>query len=277
MWKLVLVVIFVVACLIYAFCLTVKEFKTQIDSRKVLRITFLWAIFSPLVVYLFVLCGRLCKTFDIIDAIGSSDAWIGFAGSIIGGAITMIALHITLAHESETREYDHIEAIKPYISCRISNYDAEKRTISVGECVNNYGYIKGIMKNISSNIGNIKFKDEEISIENAEGVYEKVDSLENLGISIYTVQLDNGFFLAPQDTYEWNTNFNLEVDGAGEFKLPDNAFSFKYSIFFDITNVSNTDTYTFQFDFEVNINIDINNNPIIFLEKQNNSILEPNK
>lgn len=273
MWKLILIAILIVAFLVYVVYLTAKALKTQTDSGKVLRITFMWVIFSPVMAYLFVSCVRLCKTLGIIDIIGSSDAWIGFAATIISGAITMIALYITLTHEREMREYNHIEAIKPYISCHISNYNAEERTISVGACVNNYGHIKGVMKNISNNIGNIILKGEENSKENADGVYEKIDDLENFGISIYTVQLDSGFFLAPQETYEWNTNFSLYVDDAGEFKMPDNAFSFKHSIFFEVTNVSNTDTYTFQFDFEVNINIDINNNPIIFLEKQNNIIL----
>lgn len=277
MWRLIFVAVLAVICLAYAAYLTIKELKTQIDSKKVLRITFLWAILSPMIAYLFVSCGRLCKVLGIIDVIGSSDAWIGFAGSIIGGVITMVALHITITHEREMREHDHIETIKPYISCRISNYDPEERTIFVGECVNNYGNIKGIMKNISNNIGNIQFKGEENSKEKEEGVYEKIDDLDDLGISIYTVQLDNGFFLAPQETYEWNTNFGLELDDSGEFKIPNNAFSFRHSVFFEVTNVSNTDAYTFQFDFEVNINIDVDNNPIIFLEKQNNIILQSNE
>ncbi len=269
-----LIALWTLANIVYSIILLVKDFKEQLDSIKVLRVTSFIIIFSPVFTYVLVIIAKFLKSNHLMDAIGTADAWIGFAGSIIGGSITMFALYLTFKHESKVREKNHIDSIKPYISCRIANYKDDERKINIGECVSEYGHIECIMRNISNNIGNIKFKDEFISVETKKDHFEKVDNLKQFGISIYTVQFDNGFFLAPQETYKWNTNFGLEVDDDGNYKFNDNAFSFMHTILFEITDVSNTDKYTFRFDFEININIDVNNKPILFLEKQNNSILQ---
>lgn len=257
---------------ICSIILIVKEFKSKLDYIKVLIVTIFIIIFSPIFTYVLVMIARYLKNYQIIDAIGTSDAWIGFAGSIIGGSITMFALYLTFKHESRVREKNRIDSIKPYISCRISNYKEDERKIDIGECVNDYGHIQCVMKNISNNIGNIKFKEQFISREIEKNHFEKVYNLDQFGISTFAVQLDNGFFLAPHETYKWNINFGLVTDDVGNYKFENHCFSYIHTILFEITDVSNTDTYIFRFDFEVNINIDKNNKPTLFLEKQNNSI-----
>ena len=47
--------------------------------------------------------------------IGSIDAWIGFAGSILGGTITMLALIFTINHEISIRREEKRVHLLPYI------------------------------------------------------------------------------------------------------------------------------------------------------------------
>lgn len=260
--------------LVWGVGLLIKDFKELLDAKKVLRATAFVVIFAPIVTYIILYVSRMMKDYQWVDAIGSADAWIGFSGSIIGGSITMLALYLTFRHEREVGRQQYIDSIKPYISCRIANYNKDEQTIDVGKCIDDYGFIKCKMKNISNNIANISYGDQYVSLEREKGVYEKQENLNQFGISIYTVQLDTGFFLAPKDDYKWNVNFNIELDDEGNYKFKDSAFAFRYTILFEITDVLKADTYIFEFAFDININIDINGKPILFLDNQSNTILE---
>ncbi|MBQ3252185.1 MAG: hypothetical protein IJB02_02965 [Oscillospiraceae bacterium] len=271
-WSFIGAVVLVIS--IWAVCMAVKDFKEQLNAMKVLRVTALVVILSPIITYAILDLSRMLKKYQFVEAIGSADAWIGFAGSIIGGSITMIALYLTFRHERDVGRQHYIESIKPYISCRVANYDEDDRTIDVGKCIEDYGFIKCKMKNISNSIANISYGDQYISLEQEKGVYEKQENLDQFGISIYTVQLDSGFFLAPKDDYKWNVNFNIELDDDGNYKFQDSAFAFRYTILFQITDALKADTYTFEFAFDININIDTNGKPILFLDNQSNTILE---
>lgn len=260
--------------LVWGVSLLIKDFKELLDAKKVLRATAFVVIFAPIITYITLYVSRMMKDYQWVDAIGSADAWIGFSGSIIGGSITMLALYLTFRHEREVRWQQHIDSIKPYISCRIANYNKDEQTIDVGKCIDDYGFIKCKMKNISNNIANISYGDQYVCLEREKGVYEKQENLNQFGISIYTVQLDTGFFLTPKDDYKWNVNFNIELDDEGNYKFEDSAFAFRYTILFEITDVLKADTYIFEFAFDININIDINGKPILFLDNQSNTILE---
>lgn len=264
----------VFALMIWGVGWVVKDFKEQLNSMKMLRVTAFVVIFSPIITYAILDISRELKKYQLVEAVGSADAWIGFAGSIIGGSITMLALYLTFRHEREVGRQQYIESIKPYISCRISNYDELERSIDVGNCLNDYGFIQCKMKNISHNIANISYIDQYVSIERAKGEYVKQENLEQFGISIYTVQLDDGFFLAPKDSYRWKTNVLIEQDDEGNYKFEGSAFAFRYTIQFGVTDVLKADTYIFEFDFDININIDTDGKPILFLWNQGNAILE---
>lgn len=257
--------------IIYSIILIKKDLKSQLNSTKFLIASLFLIALSPVFTYIILIIAKFFKKFQVIDAIGTADAWISFAGSIVGGSITMFALYVTLKHESKIREKNYIDSIKPYVSCHIVNYKADKREIDIDECVNDFGHIQCIMKNISNNIGNIKLKDQFSGLKSEDNHFTKADIWEQFGISIYTVQVDDGFLLAPQESYKWDINFKLESNEDGKYKFKDGS-SFWYTILYEITDVSCIDTYTFRFDFEFCINIDNDDKPIIFLDRQNNSI-----
>ena len=96
----------IVQCLLYIGLLAlmvlgakifIKDFIEQLDSLKVLRVTTFLVIASPILTYGMLSISRGLRDSGIVEAIGSADAWIGFAGSIIGGAMTMLVANATCA------------------------------------------------------------------------------------------------------------------------------------------------------------------------------------
>ena len=268
---LVLACIFVVIVLIYAIYLLIKDFNANLKSNRLLSTTIFVVLFSVLGTYLVAL---LFKRFDIVEQVGSADAWIGFAGAGMSGLITMLALYFTLKQNQEMNQNNQISSLKPYVACNITNLDSNQRKILIKNCIENYGFIKCKMRNISNNIANgIKIVDEYSSVEIEKEIYQRYDDLlEEYGISIYTTSLNDGTFLAPQEEYNWKTNFGIELNDEGEYKWNDVAFAFKHTIVFQFTDIANLQTYLHRFEFEINMNVDVNNDLHFYLWNISNSI-----
>lgn len=268
---LVLACIFVVIVLIYAIYLLIKDFNANLKSNRLLSTTIFVVLFSVLGTYLVAL---LFKRFDIVEQVGSADAWIGFAGAGMSGLITMLALYFTLKQNQEMNQNNQISSLKPYVACNITNLDSNQRKILIKNCIENYGFIKCKMRNISNNIANgIKIVDEYSSVEIEKEIYQRYDDLlEEYGISIYTTSLNDGTFLAPQEEYNWKTNFGIELNDEGEYKWNDVAFTFKHTIVFQFTDIANLQTYLHRFEFEINMNVDVNNDLHFYLWNISNSI-----
>ena len=130
------------------------------------------------------------------------------------------------------------------------------------------------MKNISGNIANgITIVDEYSLVETDKDNFQRFDDLLDIyGISIYTVSINDGTFLAPQEEYNWKTNICVELTEEGEYKWPASAFAFKHIIVFEFKDVENLQTYNHVFEFEININVDIENKLHFFLWNISNSI-----
>ena len=95
---------------------------------------------------------------------------------------------------------------------------------------------------------------------------------DEFGISIYTVAVNDGFFLAPNGKYNWNTNFSVDLNDEGTYMWEGPAFAFTHIIFFEYTDVANLQTYKHKFEFVININIDVENKLHFFLENISNTI-----
>lgn len=163
--------------------------------------------------------------------------------------------------------------MKPYVVCHIMNLDEENR-IKIKAYINNYGFIECKMKNISNNIANgIKIIDEYSSVQMGENKYKRIDDLlEPFGISIYTLSLNDGTFLAPQAEYNWKTNFCIELNEDGAYKWNGSVFAFKHTIVFQLTDIAYFQTYIHKFEFEINIDVDIYHNLHFSLWNISNSI-----
>ena len=215
----------------------------------------------------------ICKKYGIIEKVGSADAWIGFAGAGMGGLITMLALYFTLKQNTEMNKKIRTLSMRPYVVCSITNLDGEGREVLVGDCVGDYGFIECRMRNISNNVANgIKIVDEYSSVKTEKGNCVRYDDMmDKFGISIYTVSMNEGTFLAPGEEYNWKTNFYVEADGRG-YKWNDSAFAFRHTVVFEMTDIACFEKYTQRFDFEININVDVDNGLHLFLWNIGNSV-----
>ncbi len=265
----------VICCItiMIAIRLLSKEFSWYLKTKNILMATFFVIYFSLSITYLIALFFKRVPL-PLVEQVGTADAWIGFAGSALGGVITMLALYFTLKQTEEQNKTTRVDSIKPFISCDITNIDEEERKIIMTDYINNYDFIKFKMSNISSNIANgIKIIDEYSLIQEENGKFRKYDDLyDDFGISIYTVSLNDGFFLAPNGEYNWNTNFAVDLHEDDTYMWEGPAFEFTHILIFQYTDVSNLQTYKHKFEFVININIDVENKLHFFLENISNTI-----
>lgn len=242
------------------------HFNWLLNSNRVIGAAFFTVVICLCLTYACALFFQKCK---IIEPVGSVDAWIGFAGAGMGGIITMLALYFTLKNGEEKSYQTQIISLKPYVVCSITNLDKEENKIMIEDCINSYGFIKCRMKNISNNIANrIKIVDEYSIVKGKK----MQDLSEEYGIGIFTVIVNDGTFLAPQEEYNWKTNFYVETGEDGKYKWQDSAFDFTHTIIFQFTDVADMQTYEHKFEFEVNINVDIENKLHFFLWNIGNSM-----
>ena len=268
---LIIAFVITITLLAYAVYLLVNDFRANLKSNKLLATSIFVVLFSVVGTYIVAL---FFKRFEIIEQVGSVDAWIGFAGAGMGGFITMLALYYTLKQNQEMNQANRITSLRPYVSCSITNLDDEGLKIVLSDYIENYDFIKCKMKNISGNIANgITIVDEYSLVETAKDNFKRFDDLLDIyGISIYTVSINDGTFLAPQEEYNWKTNICVELTEEGKYKWPDSAFAFKHIIVFEFKDVENLQIYNHVFEFEININVDTEKNLHFFLWNISNSI-----
>lgn len=74
---------------------------------------------SPAIVYiLLVSIDGLIKAYpQYVIVQGEKGDWIGFAGALIGGALTLIAIIFTFQFEKEKNEKESITKLRPYVVC----------------------------------------------------------------------------------------------------------------------------------------------------------------
>lgn len=92
----------IIILITYIYSLTIAIYKEHEESffDRILKFTIFVLINSPLIIYTTVL---FFKTFpNILIKIGSASTWIGFAGSIIGGSMTMFAIIFSIQYQNKT-------------------------------------------------------------------------------------------------------------------------------------------------------------------------------
>lgn len=94
-------VVVVMALLIYAIILLIQQFKSDLKAGRIAATTAFVILFSLMGTYLLAL---IFKKFDIVEQVGSADAWIGFAGVGMSSVITMLVLHFTLKPSIKANE-----------------------------------------------------------------------------------------------------------------------------------------------------------------------------
>lgn len=87
-----------------------KQASESINDEldRVLKLTMFVLVVSPILVYLIItFFDLIVRGNDLYDFVqGDRNTWIGFAGSLIGGAMTMMALLFTIRFEEKKRKAD---------------------------------------------------------------------------------------------------------------------------------------------------------------------------
>ena len=118
-----------------------------IKNRKIVSAVTSILILSPICVYLLI---AVISNFDIQSHFGTVSDWIGFAGSIISGTITMVALYFTISYQNKKSEENYINQIRPTIIVELD----EKNNIFFKDCFDDKNYVFWKIENISKNIAN---------------------------------------------------------------------------------------------------------------------------
>lgn len=169
--------------IMFALRVMIKSFKEHLKSGRIFVTALLIVLLSTAATYFIAL---FFKKFDIVEQVGSADAWISFAGAGMSGIITMLALYFTLKSNEETNKANQMASLRPYIVCNITNLDKEKNKIIIENYIDNYDFFECKMKNISNNIANgIKIIDEFSSVQIEENKYKKFDDLFDLLVYLF--------------------------------------------------------------------------------------------
>lgn len=221
-------------------------------------------IASPASTYLIAKC---FKNQAVISPIGSVDTWISFAGSIIGGSITMIALYFTIKQEHIMIKKNTELSVMPSIYCELQNNIISNNTndkeLVIDDCINNWGFINWDMINSSDNLANnVRIVDQFYYLpkpNSKEKAYIQIENLDEYGISLYTILYEDSIFIPPHNKQSWKSNFMIEPNDDGTYKFGGPAFIFKHAIIYKYTDVLESREYTGRFEFEFNINVDTEN------------------
>lgn len=191
---------------------------------------------------------------------GSLDAWIQFAGSILGGSLTMLALIYTIDNEDEKRKDDRLFSLMPIIECRPL------------EGKNQYTALTSIdkfeLKNLSSNIA--------LNIRMISNTHDFVKQEEDHRYTCTdTVKYEfKGYNIPSILAKEESTNFELQqgVDSPEHRKnINRKTFIFTY------TDVHNEKVYFTKFEFYFKYFQDTDNNDSstrqAFIEYVNNEFI----
>jgi Phosphotransferase system, mannitol-specific IIBC component len=125
----------------------------KLNSSKFVILTIALIILaSPLLTYLLCLLIKTTGLYKIVPTIGSVDTWISFAGSIIGGSITMLALYFTIRHDNNIKKQDEIIQIRPCLIGDLIYQSKEEKVILVSTIVDNMVYyLRWELLNVTNN------------------------------------------------------------------------------------------------------------------------------
>ena len=247
-----------------------------------IRSLFFWSglviIISTIITYSLAL---IFKKFDILEKVGSADAWIGFAGSAMGGIITMLVLYFTLKSNDENNRKVYNATLKPYLICKTiedkngntEHYAFRSHSSSI---LADTPRINCEIHNISNNIANkIRLLDSYPVLNVNDGSETCNNEIESCGIKVDIEFTKDNMFLAPNGTFNFYMYISIleNKDGTDKWKI--SQFESNHIVVFEFTDIINQ-TYKQAFEFKVKIHYtNISDAPfMISIEDVSNSIPE---
>lgn len=243
------------------------------DNKKIVLIL----IGAPIIVYFASISAKELFFYIGLPISGTKDTWINFAGSIIGGLITMVALYLTIHNDEKTK-------IRPYLVCN-AFFEGDKKSLRHGSCVNlEMGLIpiklqikcanEAVATDFICESQKTEFSQYKFSDIDKNYIYVGIseeDAL-SLGISIFTVILDEKQIVSPYNDVFMRCNiFVNKIDNEGYLG---DLVQMIHEITFSYKNIKGNDKKFLKFSFKAYVNIDVNDIPHIIIEEKTNTITD---
>ena len=250
-------------------------------KSNLIIIALLVMILSAPVVYLILVFVDkiLLSKLDFIIVEGTKDAWIGFAGSIIGGLVTMLALYFTIKHENDREEISQSKSVRPFIIAtpEFKNDFAS----SIDEFSDDAFYaISLTVKNISNNLVKDLIIESEDIYEFNEKTKEYDLEIRNLikenktNYSIFTIILDTRSMIEPFSSFDFQTNFLINNY---KTESKNSVHSFKIKMIYKYRDVLDIIEYTHCSEYKLLINYTVKGDFILFSQDVKNRIIKEEK
>lgn len=231
-------------------------------------------ILSPTITYLIAL---FFSKFHLIKQIGFVDTWISFSGSIIGGAITMVALIFTVKEQQKANKINAEIQSRPYVFCQIDKYSGNFKRFNSSNKNDYEGEIFWKMANSSNNVAErVRIIDEKLYLEDTNGnndtELKDLTYIEDMGISIYTVLAENYYYIVPYKDIPWKTT--ISIDKPIFYQKNKSGISLKNVIFYEYRNAQLDTIYHWKFSFTVFVSIDVDNKLSYLIEDISNTAVK---
>ena len=219
---------------------------------NILFFSFVFLVISFPFAYIILDLGRQLSKVNNVR-IGSSDGWLAFIGSLLGGIITMIALIFTLRHEKNIREDDmknrelEIAILStPVLKLSLSSYVNNKVKILTVQNLSNNKYMftfsgNFIVENISSNFALFK----NVQIGNMKDITNKLNNNCIREFNIINLEILKNDLIPPQTSQEINFSLETEFNNFDSLTLD---FIFVYSDFKNLNNYAVNSKFSIEFD-----------------------------
>ena len=243
------------------------------NTTKIILCGILILFMSAPIIYLLVLFidKVLLNKFNWLIVEGTKDSWISFAGSIIGGFITMLVLYFTVKQSNMENENNNIKSVRPFILVTPElNNDFDE---SIDTDCNGCQYvIDTTVENISNNlVKDLVLEKELVYIYNSSiNDFELLDPDKD-NYAIYTVLYNKQDMIKPNGVSKFHTNFIINNYSDA---LEDNAVCFKVVTTYRYKDVMDYVEYKHYFEYELNINYSRDGKFSLFAQDIKNNLVE---
>lgn len=214
---------------------------------------------------------------NVIPTEGSKDAWISFAGSIIGGATTMLALYFTIKFEHERMRAERRKQSRPFIVCTPKFEHSFSKTIN--KAYDSCMYPISIeVENISDNlVKDFRVLSEMIFEYNTES---KAYDLDNQSLlrnnktpyDIWTVVLDDLVMIKPHNAFHLQTNFGINPYSVTRKK--ESSHSFQIELKYVYRDSLDLVEYTYILSYELVLDFNNKGGYRLFAQKIRNTLVD---
>ena len=167
-------------------------------------ITFIFLLGSILLIGIGIIISNAIHGNNLLIKV-SMDAWVSFAGVIIGGLITLISILFAIFRASNEVRDKEIKDVRPFIVFKPEFNNDFMTSLNQKDDSCHYTIDSTIINVSDKLVNNLVLLDEKVLIYNQET--KEYVSFNQTKYAIYTVLLDSREMIKPNDKFSFHTNF----------------------------------------------------------------------